>query len=816
MPTPAPLNYGNTFSLRVTNTQNNDLVLLALDTYLKDEPDQDDVPSNPSDYTRTVVGGPPVFASSYQWTIFDPQNLSSRRRVKFGDTVILSVSQSRSSAYLSARDDHKLDGSRRVGVVSQPAPWEQWKIVDPNNLNSTGEVSIGDTCALVSSFSEYLSRKAATGIVAGAATIGIDEKWKIEPAKAVYLRYGGLVAIDSLGDAAHSKSVVSATTRQPEADLFRVTLGSHDQREQRWIVRKFDDLNSNSRMRFGDAVLFTLDAELTGTPLYLSCRMNQGAGEGSQAVLSVAYPYPGNPGEWERWTVFDPDDESSRREIKVGDQLVLSGMQSLRLSSGRATEANPELTARPRGSGQVGDTQRWVFTPVMPDFSGDSVDINSLKGLPATDYGAALLDMGKSMERELISGAANALGTKVPGGGGLATFAVNYIWPEGSPDIWALIKDKVIALVDDKIAEERFSNFSVQLQNVKVAIRRYADTTNASRKGELLDDALGKLNDARNACEKLEKPQYSLPHLVALGTLHLIALREMYAYGQRFFPDQSKADRATALRELKEGLTYYQQKVSDAVRDATSWRESFIKWNDYGLSAGITEDYQPDDFNQRYLTAGYDGKFGLYRTYVRYRKTMMSIYGQLLDVYRLPSNLWRLLAPDCEDVPVRTSAVMTTGRFGQTDGILGDTLRIYLDPMQVNQPITLISLSPTRGDAVFGLQFRCGNDSAGWRGRDGGQMTNYDIWPGEKIVEVQGRTGEMGEIVNPVFYLCFITNRGRRFEAGDPNSNQTLWVSKPLAGTNGHLIGVSAWASSASWLWSVYLHWQYDRWLVVE
>ena len=150
---------------------------------------------------------------------------------------------------------------------------------------------------------------------------------------------------------------------------------------------------------------------------------------------------------------------------------------------------------------------------------------------------------------------------------------------------------------------------------------------------------------------------------------------------------------------------------------------------------------------------------------------------------------------------------MTTGSHGDT------VIKPFYDSPQVNQPIKRIAL--TRGDCVFGLEVGYANRTSGWRGGQDGTTTNYDIWPGEKIVEVRGRCEPaMRHWKQYLYYLRFTTNRGRSFEAGNPSSDAPEWVSKPEAGTNAHLIGISGWLAEEQWvLHSVYLHWQYDRWL---
>lgn len=443
--------------------------------------------------------------------------------------------------------------------------------------------------------------------------------------------------------------------------------------------------------------------------------------------------------------------------------------------------------------------------------------------MPPSNYGAALLSIGGDMQRKLLQGGLHTLGSQVPLGGTAIDVVFELCWPEKGPDIWALIKDKVSALIDDKIAASDFDKFEGALDGVKDNIHKYLTRDGKTEKAGCLTQALGELNDAWTECKrlgKLQKPHYRLPYLVTLGTLHLSMLRERVVQGPILFPDQSQDDSADALKELQDKITSYTAAVADDVAKAPEWRINLLtdpmfpgwKLMDIGLEISADGIANVKTGGNPFMMMGWVDNYpvqdsGIFNDIDSIRK-LKSWYDQLLDVYRMPSYLWRYLDPECPDLPVKKTVMMTTDLFGRysTDG-WKTTWNAFYDSPQIGQPVTDLTIAGTT--SVMGIEIACGGRKSEWRGCDTPieEKRVYKLNPGERITEVRGR--------KLMTYLSFLTNQNRRFEAGDASANLSEdnpeWVSTAPGGTNARLIGISGFTSHDD-LVGVYLHWQYDRW----
>lgn len=751
------------------------------------------IPSDTSGRAVTVDGGAPrvTIASQGQagqkrWTIFKPGDQMNRDQVKFGDVIVLKSADGR--GYLTC-----VSGNTSVSITND-LRGGAWLIFAPDGSDKRDVIKAGDTVfGLESMIGGNLSRQRVSDT---SGVLTYDGRPEQETSRWVFgfqfnssalgapLRYGNVVSI--LGQFTGSAVAADTGSYIPGSDQYPIVSGADDKAQQ-WIVKNFNDRDSVSRIKFGDRLLFTLDAPTTGLR-YLTCRRDLGAGPGYRAVHAGTYP-----GEWEGWHVFDPQDRSSRREIKVGDAVVLQNMEPpYYLSLAKAKDANSPITARMDSPAGVPET--WVFSPVLPtDDDTSRVDLKALRDMPPSNSQMALLSLNTSLQRKAALGAAKGLDKVVPGASMIGEMTADLYFPQGDIDIWGLIKDKVAALIDDKIDENNLKDFQAKLATVMTDIDEYMQAENVAEKEDKMDNALQDLTAARNALAKLGKPQSSLPYLVTFATLHISMLYERLV-SKVIFPQRTPNDVARYKRELKAAIAgdkSYTQEVEGAREQARLWRRSLIKRNH------AVDDYYAE--RALFYVGDLSGE-GIFRqeNIDLYIKDTLSYYDQLLEIYRLPSYLWRYCDPDVSELPVKKTAVMTTehGRYR--------FLEPLFDTPEINRPITSITVDHD-GDRIQGMEITYSNRTTGWRGRTSERRVTHTFQPGERIVEVRGRHTDRSDLSS----LSFVTNKGARIEAGGRDGDE--WVSKPDSWMNAHLIGISIWDLHRN-LGTINLHWQYDYW----
>lgn len=75
---------------------------------------------------------------------------------------------------------------------------------------------------------------------------------------------------------------------------------------------------------------------------------------------------------------------------------------------------------------------------------------------------------------------------KIPQVGGVLSFLMGMFWPTDEVSIWDQIKDKVEALVDQKIAENNLAKLRKDLKGVQISLKNYQKLTDKSQKQSAL------------------------------------------------------------------------------------------------------------------------------------------------------------------------------------------------------------------------------------------------------------------------------------------------------------------------------------------
>ncbi|HJQ27426.1 MAG TPA: hypothetical protein VKA60_26310 [Blastocatellia bacterium] len=109
-------------------------------------------------------------------------------------------------------------------------------------------------------------------------------------------------------------------------EAINVALAAHGTELDGWTLIDPDFPSSNLPIRFGYRVAL-ISAMPSYDPYYLSARGNVPIVDDSVAMGLVP-----RMGDWERWGIFDPDNENSQEIIRIGDTIALKSLNGYYLS----------------------------------------------------------------------------------------------------------------------------------------------------------------------------------------------------------------------------------------------------------------------------------------------------------------------------------------------------------------------------------------------------------------------------------------------------------------------------------------------------
>jgi hypothetical protein len=573
---------------------------------------------------------------------------------------------------------------------------------------------------------------------------------------------------------------------------------------KRWTVLKPSDLNSTDHVKFGDKVA------LRSSSGYLSARGDKSGGfsNGYKLVGTMPQLLP-----WEEWTLVNPSDLGSIEGVAFGDSIALksNAFDNQFLSCG-AANGSPVLRAALIGS--VGVTENWVvdkanFVPAPRD-----EDFKEFYKAPPSNRSVILLGTGLTIQNAVVKAC-----SAVPKIGSVLGGLVDYVWPEGGPDIWAMVKDYVEELVREEIHTERVRAFNNRFAGLKQSIERYRTTRTLSKKGIELVAILHTLDQLKVEAVNLEQPQKTLPYLVAVGTVHLAALHEMYQHGPELFTTDSQKykqqDRAADLKDLKDNIASYSDAAGRARQTAIDWRRGFIEAKEKTRVSKGGGGYQSLVEYDIYILDKMTGhnkwwnrissfdsdcaqrKAEYWGSINKYIDSTMKAYAESLDIVLTPTKLWRYLDPAEREIPVRKVASLTSGPFGGPGG--GE---FFDEPS--DQRITAFELAYGNYDRVniiTGIRFKYGETWAPWRGRSGSGKTET-LNAGERIIQANGLAGKF------VDALYFTTDQGRVLGGGWAGGGH--WSARLPVATEPFLAKIGGRAGGV--LDALSLHWAYTSW----
>lgn len=850
------LSYGISISLTAGGAGNNNQRLSALNTFVKDDLDQSNVFKDPNDFVRDVGLDRACLSTSNTWTILDRDGHVPTEELKYGDTICLNVAklrgvdqQSSTTYYLSYLENRASADGKKIGLTSAVGDSERWKIIDPATPTSTERIRIGDTLALKakSGNGDYLNR--STTCISTSSTPVDTAKWSAGAVPANALRYGNSISIGGIvgeNNGANVGKRVAAVSTSFDFDDPRwgdewknwgaagtVAFDASPLSDSnQWTVllpaaldspdfRSSNITDSSARVKFGDIVYLVSGKLRDGqrpspSTYYLS---QKGDGE---LLMVTRVEYKGTSFAPETWQLVDPQHSNSTAEIKFGDTVAfLSG-------DGNAYLSRP-ATGGVSTSISLGSTEKWVIGNSFLEVDEALPDPQLLQ--TASDNSAAPLTFGTDIARTLTLGMIDGFTSFLPVGGsligGVTGGLVGYLWQSSGTDLWDIIKSHVEALVNEKIDDNNLRGFVSQLKGVEDTFQKYRDATTPSVRPTYLADVLSKLDDCyQNGVSFLQdNPQITMPHLVALGTLHITALREQYVSGPELTADYNSGPQDRSA--LKNHIKIYSDLIKQNRAKALDWRRGQIsKGSQFQRRDSSSGPYQVQALIDTYLqTTGFlswtvDGSDAVGRSvgrfddwFTTYVQNVVDIFGQQLDVFLIPTLLWRYMDPDCDEVPRKRSATTVNGPYGRLGPSEESDSHCYWDqngkPFFYNPtyaPITKITIS---SDAVVNGLFVWYGDqpqSYGFRMTDSTMEVSSDM----KIIAASGGAGWS---VNQLSLLADKHQSGLfnlGLIGGGRDESGMKWKASPPANTDAFLLGFSGNASEN--LDTLYLHWQYSLW----
>jgi len=621
-----------------------------------------------------------------------------------------------------------------------------------------------------------------------------------------YLRFGNAVSIEEPpvagGEVAPlpAASRWSVTAQADSSGALTAGTASGAGASGTWVV--VSPAGSTGRVTYGSTIaLYSIP-----TRAYLSCSAAAGSTPGYRdAALERSL------GTYQQCEILKHGAPESRDEVRVGDPIALRFTGEFCLSRGAAP-------ARADGKGPVGlahqmaEPERWTLVAVPPA-ARDVDDFAAVMNSPNNSV-SVLLSQGISIQQ-----IAAKIAGQIPEVGGVVAGLIGILFPERAPDIWGMIKAQVRSLAKDMIFEANLDEFQTNLDGTKTFFHEYLTSGLFSEKSVKLGYVLGVMENFKQHFYKPERPERTLPYLLATGTLHIAALHEQYVHCEDLYlpgphdtqtPAQRKRDLLVMLQ--KEGIEFYTAAVQKAKANILTARGTYFlslkesqsrsQVGQGGSATWVTNytwTFEDAYTGFRKVWEAADGrapgKHQEANTWVSNYKSMVlnRLDGQIEALIE-PMYAWRYMNPEVNELPIATTRSITFGPFGLFGGN-----SFYDNP--AGEPITGIAMRA--GEYVDGIEVAYGPRTTGvqWHGGGGGGLMSERLQPGEKIISVSGRTGEY------VDALHFQTNT-REIVGGGGSGGNPFSVMLPQA-TDPVLVRLIG--SSGSLLDSIAFEWQYTR-----
>lgn len=204
---------------------------------------------------------------------------------------------------------------------------------------------------------------------------------------------------------------------------------------------------------------------------------------------------------------------------------------------------------------------------------------------PAEPNRSVSVLLAGNMARDVVMGATGLLpnlgGDPVTGLGGFPTASVakgfiTLMW-EAKTDLWSLLGQHIEALVRGMINQQELKQLTSDLKGLRDSWKLYAEETpDNPQKGGLLGALILQFTDQRHRFFDAGCPEQTLPHLAAMGTMHLLLLYDQTSrFRESYGGDDSQA--AVHLTELREMTAEYQRALGVGRAKAIEQRRALVK-----------------------------------------------------------------------------------------------------------------------------------------------------------------------------------------------------------------------------------------------
>ena len=142
--------------------------------------------------------------------------------------------------------------------------------------------------------------------------------------------------------------------------------------------------------------------------------------------------------------------------------------------------------------------------------------------------------------------------------------------------VFDALKAYVDKVVPDMIDHEHEKELQLAVEGLTDAMDEYTKLTSLRAKGNKLSEIVTSIQVMERQFFDFKSPEKRLPHFVAFGTLKLVALRELYLFGQTYFgPSQDPLN--VYLPKLRKSFEDYSRAAADMSERILAWRMSKLE-----------------------------------------------------------------------------------------------------------------------------------------------------------------------------------------------------------------------------------------------
>jgi hypothetical protein len=421
-------------------------------------------------------------------------------------------------------------------------------------------------------------------------------------------------------------------------------------------------------VKFGDSVkLFSKGRNGQGYLAHSSSEMQVEEGESVKMLMLMSLGIQPNESEAPAWKILNPDDLTTTATVKFGDNIVFrNAANGTYLSCGFDWTRYGFSDLPVVANRECASTEKWRIGAIRPEVSHPD-DFSPVMNVPSNDT-SVYLPAGLTAQKAVI-GALSAL----PEVGGGIGAVLKIFWSEPKVDIWELVKNHVRAMVQNIVFAEKLDDIKNTLEGIKTNFNEYTDVPDPLEKGIWLTNVLSDLNVFRNKICNSDRPEQTLPYLVATAVLHVTALRERCLYGAEYYSSKDGVylGKKNHHDALLNAIDYYRKMGERARANILANRDSQIGRDKKEYSQRTSYDVRSsywwwfwDNYNTsvnrkweiQYTSGGweiYEYEKQWSETYHNHRNKVMSELTQKLDKFLAPLSILPFMDTENISIPIK-------------------------------------------------------------------------------------------------------------------------------------------------------------------